>query len=549
MLCQSYQDIALIIKYDTMKMKYLKLLCCLICINLGAAAQNNQKLSKSIKVDKDVTIDLNTNYVQLEIDTWNRNEIQVEAYIDDQKLSGEELKKALDNWKLKVEGSGDYVSIKSEGSYASWDDSGDFPVILESLNVLADIDLELAEIPDIPELPEMPEIPEMVTIEMPEVPQLPELPELPEGVTNVSFDTEKYEKDGEAYLERWSKEYEAKFGKQYKEEMKAWAREMAKVDFKSYEKQMKEWGERFGKRFGDDYAKKMEAWGIEFSERFDDEWAEKMEAWGEKYGAKMESKQKAIEKRAKAYEERAKAQEERAKEIKKRVKLREERVKAKAKGYKKKYQAKTIHRSDDVIVLRGYTHDKTKKVIKIKMPKKAKLKMNVRHGELKFSSLIENLKADLEHTSLVANHIDGSSTSINVAYSPVEVSLWSQGELNLKYVEDAHILNAKRLMLNSNSSNIIVDKLSGNAIIDGSFGDLVISEITEDFSNLNIVLENSDAFITLPKTDYNVYFKGHRSKLNNKTTTQKTIESPLNGKPSKRSIVLNAKYSNLIFKE
>ncbi len=525
-----------------MKMNYLKILCCIICINLGATAQNNKKLSKSIKVDKDVTVDLNTNYVQLEIDTWNRNEIEVEAYIDDQKLSGEELKKALSNWKLEIEGSGDYVSIKSEGSYSSWENLSDYPVILESLDVLADIDLNLGEIPEIPELPEMPEVPELANIEMPKVPQLPELPELPEGVTNVAFDTEKYEKGGEAYLERWSKEYEAKFGKQYKEEMKAWAREMAKVDFKSYEKQMKEWGEKFGKRFGDDYAKKMEVWGKEFSERFDDEWAGKMEAWGQKYGAKMESNQKVLE-------ERTKAQEERAKVLQERVKVIQERAKTKANGYNSQYKSNANQRANEVILLNGYTNDNVKKIIKIKMPKKAKLKMNVRHGELKLSSLIENLKANLAHTSLIANHIDGSSTSINVSYSPVQVDLWSQGELNLKYVKDAHISNAKRLMLNSNSSNIILDKLSGNAIIDGSFGDLIISEISDEFSNLNIVLENSDAYITLPKSNYSVYFKGNRSKLNNKNTTQKTIESPLNGNTSNRSIVLNAKYSDVVLKE
>ncbi|MEJ6791904.1 MAG: hypothetical protein QNK89_03985 [Lacinutrix sp.] len=33
------------------------------------------------------------------------------------------------------------------------------------------------------------------------------------------------------------------------------------------------------------------------------------------------------------------------------------------------------------------------KTIKIKMPKKAKLKLNVRHGELKMASVMQNIKA------------------------------------------------------------------------------------------------------------------------------------------------------------
>ena len=534
-----------------MKTKVIKIVFCVITINLGAIAQNNQKLSKSIKVDKDVTIDLNTNYVQLEIDTWNKNEVQVEAYIDDKKLSDEELQKALENWKLEVEGSGDYVKISSRGSSGSWARLGDLNLSLESLDlgleslgslaeleVLGDLDFEM------PELPEMPEVPELAMINMPEVPGLPELPELPKGVTNVSFDTDKYEEEGEAYLEKWSKEYEELYGKKYKEEMKAWAREMAKVDFKGYEERMQEWGEKFGKGFDKEYAKKMEAWGEEFTKRFDGEWAEKMEAWGERFGKKMEAKATEMEKKAEAMEQKAQIMERKAK-------IMEKKAKAQAKvleKQRKKYANQKSTGNYQIIHVNDHNNDKVKKVIKIKMPKKANLKMNVRHGALKFSSLIENLKADLAHTSLIANHICGSSTSISVSYSPVQVDLWSQGELNLKYVEDARILNTKRLMLNSNSSNIIMDKLSGNAIIDGSFGDLVISEISEGFSNLNIVLENSDAIITLPKTNYNVYFKGNRSKLNNKSETQKTIESPLNGNTSNRSIVLNAKYSDVILK-
>lgn len=516
-------------------------------------SQNNQKLSNSIKVEKDVTIDLNTNYVQLEIDTWNRNEVEIEAYIDDKKLSTKELVNALSNWDLKVEGSGDFISITSEGSISTWEDSVNLPAILESLDVLADIDL--ADIPEFPEIPEMPELPEMARMDMPEVPKLPELPELPQGVNNVTFDTEKYSREGEAYLERWSKEYEAKFGKRYQEEMKEWARQMAKVDFKNYEQQMQEWGEKFGKSFGEDYARKMEVWGAEFSKRFDDEWAEKMEAWGEKYGAQMESKQEAIEQREKAIKERSKALQEREKarqerEISRqeREKERQERAMVIAKGNNKKYEANSIQKTNDVIFLKGYTNDKIKKTIKIKIPKKAKLKINARHGELNLGSLIENLKADLEHTSLVASHIDGSSTSINVSYSPIQVDLWSQGELNLNYVKEAHILNINQLMLNSNSSNIVLDKLLDNAIIDGSFGDLVISEISEDFSNLNIVLENSDAIISLPKNDFKVFFKGIRSKLNNEVTSQKTIASSNLTSRVNRSIVLNAKYSDVILK-
>lgn len=516
-----------------MKTKYTTLLLLFFCYTIsGSAQQKLTKLSKEIDVTKDVTIDLNTSYVQIEVDTWNKSTLEIEAYIEGEKLSKEELQEVLKAWNLKVEGSGDYVKISSEGSYSSWNNSHSLNLNLEDLNLdleslkgLEDLHFVLGEMPEMPELPELPEMPEhpeiarVHTSKMPKAPKTPKLPKLPKGVTSVSFDTEAYEKNGEAYLDKWSKE----FGEENEEKMKAWGREMAKVDFSSYEKDMEKWGERFGKEYG----KKMEAWGKEFEQRFDDKWAKKMEVWGEKYGKEME---------------------ERAQIMEERMEAREKSMEARAKAMEKRHEAQ-VNRSEN---LKGRLHlrgDNVKKVIKIKMPKKAKLKMNVRHGELKMSSVINNLKADISHGVFVANHIDGSETSINVSYSPIDVTTWSLGELNLKYVEDAHIQTVGSMMLNSISSDIVLSNLLTNAIIDGSFGDLTIGNISDSFSNLNIILENSDALITLPKTDYSVYFKGNRSKLNNVMTSQKTIENYPSGKTMVKSIVLNAKYSDVVLKD
>ncbi len=194
------------------------------------------------------------------------------------------------------------------------------------------------------------------------------------------------------------------------------------------------------------------------------------------------------------------------------------------------------------IVIRGYRggNSQVKRVIKIKMPKKAKLKLNVRHGELKIVSAILNATGNISHTNLLAKDIDGSDTSINVSYSDVLVNDWKNGTLGLKYVDNALIKNVQSLTLNSNSSNINIDYLSGNNIIDGSFGELTIHSILDTFSNLNIVLENSDAWIKLPKVDYILMFKGERSKFNNEITKTKTVSGD-----SGKSIVINAKYSSV----
>jgi hypothetical protein len=187
---------------------------------------------------------------------------------------------------------------------------------------------------------------------------------------------------------------------------------------------------------------------------------------------------------------------------------------------------------------------KVKKTIKIKMPKKAKLKLNVRHGALNLTSAIHNLKADVSHASLTANTIDGSQTSINVSYSPVHITNWNAGELKLNYVDQALITSTTSLVLSANSSNVMLKNILSNAIIDGSFGDLVIGNISNDFKNINLVLENSEANVKLPQGDYNLFYKGTKSLYNNESTSSKTINSDSN-----KTIVINAKYSNVVVKK
>jgi len=497
-------------------MKQYKYLA-LALVFLGAfglnAQQKLEKLSKTVKANKDVILRLDTNHTNIQIETWDKNEIQVEAFVESNELSKEDLKEVVESWEVDVDGSGANVSIGSNGGFVG---PYNFNFDFTGLDVLKDIDINIPEIPEMPEMPEMPKMPEM-NFELPEMPEIPELPELPEGVHNVQFDVEKYKKEGEPYLEKWSQEFEDKYGKGYKEDMKKWAREFSKVDWDAYSGRMEKWGEEFGDKFGDKFGEDMEKWGEEYSKRFDGKWAKEMEAWGEEFGEKF----------GKEWEEKGKVIEERMKEFEEEWDVKGEAMEKRFEDLEKK-------------------NNKVKKTIRIKMPKDTKLKVNVRHGELKFASVINNLKADLSHSSLLAERIDGSSTSINASYSPILVNYWDEGELTLKYVDEALLKNVKKLVLFSNSSNINIDYLSGNSIIDGSFGDLTIHNILDSFSNLNVVLENSDAHIKLPKSDFDLVFKGDRSKFNGERTDKKTIKNYPNNTTSNKTILVNAKYSNIV---
>jgi hypothetical protein len=523
-------------------MNKIKILMLCLLTTFGYAQKKLSKTSQSIKVNKDVIIDLNTSHVEIQLETWNRDIVEVEAYIESNKLSPEELERALQAWNLKVEGSNAKVTISSTGGRSMvYYGEGDYG------NLVKDLEFQLADLPEMPKMPvmiHMPNLPEMP--EMPEMPEFPELPELPKDLNSVRFDYDKYQEEGEKYLTEWSKAYEEKGGKELKKRMEEWAKRFAES---GYQEKMEKWGEDYGKRFegkwakdmekwgekfGEKYSKDMEKWGEEFGEKFGEEWAQEMEVWGERFGKEMEQKAKVMEKRGEAIEKRheknAEHTEDRRKEMEERRNL-----------MRNKRESILVKRMESV------SNSQMRKVIKIKIPKKAKLKTNIRHGELKLSSVIYNMKGDISHSFLVAEHIDGSDTSINVSYSPVVINTWNLGTLNLNFVDKAQIKNANNLVLNSKSSNINIENLTDTGIIDGSFGDLTISNLTTSFNNLNLVLENSDALVNLPKhIDYSLYFKGNRSKYNNKPTTQKTIRNYPEGQSSNRTIIVNAKFSNVI---
>ena len=470
---------------------------------LNVLAQKLSKVSQSIKVEKDVTIDLNTSFCNIEFDSWNKDVVEIEAYIEGEKLTKEELEKALENWDVDIDATNSHVTITTNGNLnGNWDfrfHTGNHDAAVAAIRELK---FELAELPEMPE--------------MPELPAMPELPPLPDGINQFHFDYEAYKKDGDKYVEEWSKKFGEKFDKEWAEKMEAWG-----------EKFGKEFGEKFGEEWGEKYAKQMEAWAERFEERVEREVEREVEM--EK---RMEEREKHMEERKVHREkERAERMEQREAHMHERKQLAEERR----------------ARVEELINSSAEINSKVKKTIKIKMPKNAKLKVNVKHGELKFASNISNLKADLVHTKFTANSINGSSTSINASYAPVMVTDWNLGELNLNYVEDARISNAKHLVLSSNSSSVVIDNVVTNAIVDGSFGALKILNVDTDFSGMNIILQNSDLVLVLPKTDFNLQFRGNQSFLKHPKNESKEIlkQYTLGNLTSEKTIVLNTKFSNV----
>ena len=78
-------------------MKTIRILTLCLITTIGFAQKKQNKTSQTINVNKDVVVDLNTNYVEIEIETWNKDVVEIEAYVEGENLSKEELQADLNN--------------------------------------------------------------------------------------------------------------------------------------------------------------------------------------------------------------------------------------------------------------------------------------------------------------------------------------------------------------------------------------------------------------------------------------------------------------------
>lgn len=315
---------------------------------------------------------------------------------------------------------------------------------------------------------EMPEMPHMdgfeMAMEIMEIPEMAEMPELPRAPV-PHFDYQAYKENKEGYMKSWQKEFEESFGA--------------------------------------DYQKKMEAWG------------ERMEKKQEELSKRME---KRAEEREKLMEERAAAHEKRMEESQKR---RVEQVEKRVNRIQNIHISRNGQEEPNVFYFSSGGENKNfkvKKTIKIKMPKGMKIKMNVRHGDVKLADNVWHMDAKLSHSSLWAASIDGERTTIETSYSPVNIDRWYLGNLRANYSENVILNEVFDIRLNSTASNVSIDQLMKKAFIKNDFGQLNISSISNDFTYLDVTLKNAELDFNMPDVPFDIYVNG----------TSSTFSSPAN---------------------
>lgn len=542
------------------------------------AQAKKQKLKERFDTNKDVEIEVDTRYADVIFETWNKNEVSVEAYVE-----GEDADRAIRDWDLTVSGNSDRIRVSSSSGYRG----NDTVIHLEDLD---DLDFNLEELIGGTLSIVEPVLEGVVGPVLEGLTGTPLPVEFYEELGKTKFDHDAYRKEGRAYLKRYEKEMGDSFGPEFDKAMEKWEKEndfsgdgflggalrslkdiprwpfsddgnmnfndneyrkdkqdyVDKLNRKydtnvrvrevdawledmekwgdNFEVDMEEWGENFGEtlekafeNWGEDFGKDMEKWGEEFGKN--------MEEWGENFGKKIE---KWAEEHEAEWEERHSEDEHGNKNS----------------HYRFKYDSD--HKSSSNV----------KRTIIIKMPKKAELDLNVRYGKVKMAA-VYNPKAMISHGSLAATNIDGGDTSINVSYSPVSIGIWNGGALETSHVKECTIANAKDIALTSNSSNVVINTLSGAGLLTGTFGQLSISNVVDDFGSLSIILENSDLVLNLPDSAFNFNYSGELNEfLVPRQLETKTVKSNkmsmVNGFHKSRNtanvITITAKYSDVVLK-
>lgn len=484
---------------------------------------SQEKYTESFNVNNDVLVVVNTSFTNVIFETWNKDIVEVEAYISGESLSEQEKKRIFKEWKFDVLGNSKKIVITSniENSWNNFTYSGNNMNYVMPPNALKALE-GLHTMPAIANLEDL-----NFNIEIPEVPELAKLPTWPFGSqqptvissggnmnysshNSINFDSNKYKKNKQAYVNELNKQYNAKATVA---EVDAWLEEVDEWS-ENIEKVMGEWGENFGNefanKFGPEFEKKMEKWG--------EEYGKEMEKWGEQFGKDMEKWGEEMEKEAEKWSE----------------------------EYENNFN---YNYNDD----EAHSKSKSNRTIIIRIPKGTKTEIDVRHGELKMADAY-NVRATLNYSKLTANSIDGGKTLIIASYAPVTVNNWQNGELALKFVEDCQINNVNNIVLTANSSNVLMNKIHSNAKVSGSFGDLIIKSVSNDFDRITLVLENSDAELILPTSAFTFSFSGKKSplrypkslQLSNSKKNDRVLVTGFNkSQSSGKAITVTADYSEL----
>ncbi|SEB36861.1 hypothetical protein SAMN04489761_0201 [Tenacibaculum sp. MAR_2009_124] len=508
-----------------MTFKPFKLSVLLLLITSGIWAQKvEKKFNEKFYTNKDVTIDINASNAEIEVTTWNKNEVSVEAVIEIEGLDKEKAQQYLDNWKFEVLGNKSKVEVRADkGRFKSFG-KDNFIVFNEGEHVFP----QGADIIEIPEI----NFGEIMSSEMME--NLIVVPEINFGeiiipeIEELEFDFDKYAIDGNTYFFDWKdgvNDVKIRSKKEWEEFKKS----------KKYKKLKKE---------QEKIKKELKAKSKELSKVREKQRKAMKEHKKELLKANREQKKALIEQRKAFVEARKVIEKINSKERRESI----EKARLVSKNGNSFVYSFPPGDSNDLFV-NGKKVKINKRII-IKVPKGATFDLNTRHCKVKLPKTKASGK--VSYGSFKADAINGGK--LNVSFSPVIINSLNTCSLFLNNVTDAQLASVTETIVESKSSDVLIENLYRNVQVSNSFGDLDIQKVHKGYNTFKVYLNYSNAIIGGAEIDGHIIYTNQEQSSFYPTRSSKefTIENgdkKLNGNFNLTSkdnkIQIKGKYSQL----
>ena len=423
------------------------------------AQKFDKKFKENFKVNKDVTLAINASNADINVTTWNRNEVSVEAVITVDGLSKKEAQKFLKNWEFEALGNRSKVQINANANQFLHFGNNDFKfdfnfddIVIPELNFdFNDIKIQIPE------------------FEIPEI----DIPEIELNFDEIWKEIDNYDFDNEDDDEKRTFTFNSK-GKKKKiviKTNKEWKAFKKSNDYKEMKKDLKRTIQKATDQIKNIDMKKIHEQVKQAKIRYEKVDKKKIEEQIRKAKIQYEKVDK--------------------------VKIKESLAKAKASIEKMKLKmAKGYKNGNNVFVIEDGDSKKkvkiTRKII-IKVPKNAKFDLNTRHSKVKLPK--GKTSGKVSYGTFNSDEINGGN--LNIHFSPVHVGKLIESTLSLNNITDASIASVMNSKLTTSSSKVKIDNLMSNVNIISKFGELIIDNVMSNLKALKLDLSFSQANVNL----------------------------------------------------
>lgn len=460
------------------------------------AQKFDKKFTENFKVNKNVVLAINATNSDINVTTWNRNEVSVKAVITVEGLSKKEAEKFLKSWKFEALGNKNKVQINANANqFLPFGDNFKFDFDFEDI-VIPEIDFDNLVI-DIPDF-EMPEI---------------NIPEIKLDFDKIWKEIDEYDFDNEDSDEAKTFRYKSN-GKSKKvviKSKKEWEKFKKSGEYDKMKKDLKNTLQKAQNQIKNIDTKKIKEQLNKARIQIKNIDKKKLEAQIRK--AKIQYQK--IDK----------------------VKIRESLAKAKESIEKMKLKiANSYKKGENVVIIEdGKTKKKVKitRKITIKVPKNAKFDLNTRHSKVKLPK--GKTSGKVSYGTFKADEINGGD--LKIYYAPVNVDVLTSSTISLNNITDATIASVINSNLISNSSKLKIQNLESDVELTSKFGELVIDKVVSSLKGLKLDLRFSDATIDLKNLKENIQILSADNVKSNKNVSKNfTLKGNFSVKNSSLSI-------------